>query len=345
METSPRSWCLKGTCINTLKHLNSWIKGPDGVGHVLWCHGLAGTGKSSLAGTLHDDFVNNSDPLQSCLGAFVRYDRSTAKSSVSDLIPVIAYSLGQLDGRIGSAIAAVIKAHGPGIRGVSVKNQYDSLLGGPLNTVPELKNGGPLVIIIDGLDECGDITEMSNLALDAFTALSKGFQALTFMRLVVFSRHVEPITGIFEKNITKVHTLSLNQSLDPIVHDIQEFIESELTKIVKNSNGFHKVMKHYPKATEKLALKANGLFIWASIACRYLSQHQSLKAMEVLLKTNTPDNAAGHSKTGDSELKALKALHNLYITALDEASGGDPDLEECIKKVLGAIMVAKKPLT
>ncbi len=32
-------------------------------------------------------------------------------------------------------------------------------------------------------------------------------------------------------------------------------------------------------------------------------------------------------------------------TALDEASGGDPDLEECIKKILGAIMVAKKPLT
>ncbi len=67
--------------------------------------------------------------------------------------------------------------------------------------------------------------------------------------------------------------------------------------------------------------------------------------MEVLLKTNTSDNAAGHSKTGDSELKALKALHNLYITALDEASGGDSDIEECIKKVLGAIIVARRPLT
>ncbi len=53
----------------------------------------------------------------------------------------------------------------------------------------------------------------------------------------------------------------------------------------------------------------------------------------------------GISNTGNSELKALKALHDLYITALDEASGGDSDLEECIKKVLGAIMVAKRCLT
>ncbi|PBK87879.1 hypothetical protein ARMGADRAFT_907008, partial [Armillaria gallica] len=76
------------------------------------------------------------------------------KSSVLHLIPAIAYSLGQLDKRIGSAIAKVVKAHGPGIGGVSVKTQYDGLLGGPLNTVLELVNEGPLVVIIDRLDEC-----------------------------------------------------------------------------------------------------------------------------------------------------------------------------------------------
>ncbi len=38
-------------------------------------------------------------------------------------------------------------------------------------------------------------------------------------------------------------------------------------------------------------------------------------------------------------------MHDLYITALDEASGGDSDIEECIKKVLGAIIVARRPLT
>ncbi|KAK0229512.1 hypothetical protein EDD85DRAFT_130610 [Armillaria nabsnona] len=351
VETSPKCRCLKGTHIKTLEHLNSWIKHPDGVGRVLWCHGLAGTGKSSLAGTLHDNVINfnptqevSPSQTQSRLGAFIRYDRSTGKSSVSHLILAIAYSLGQLDERIGSAIAKVVKAHGPGIGGVSVKTQYDGLLGGPLKTVPELVNEGPLVIIIDGLDECSDITETPDLALNAFMALSKGFQDLTFIRLVVFSRHVDPITGMFEKSIT-VHPFSLNEPLDPILNDIKYFIKSELAKAGKNSDRFRKVMEHYPKATEQLSLKANGLFIWASIACRYLLQHKSRKAMEVLLKTNTPDNAAGHSNTGNSELKALKALHNLYITALDEASGGDSDIEECIKKVLGAIMVAQIPLT
>ncbi len=341
VKTTPKSWCLKGTCTKTLEHLNSWIKHPDDVGRVLWCHGLAGTGKSSLAGTLHDNFFNNSDPSQSCLGAFVYYDRSAANSSVLHLIPAIACSLGQLDDRIGSAIAKVVKAHGPGIGGVSVENQYDSLLGGPLKTVPGLVNERPLVIIIDGLDECRDIIEKQNLAWQAFTVLSKGFQDLTFMRLVVFSRYVEPITGMFEKSIT-VHPFSLNEPLDPILNDIQYFIESEL-KIEESSDGFHRVMEHYPDAAEKLAVKANGLFIWASIACQYLLQHKSSKAMERLLKTNTPDNSMGHSNTGDSESRALKALHDLYITALDKASGDDLDIKECIMKVLGAIMVAKTP--
>ncbi len=44
----------------------------------------------------------------------------------------------------GSVIAKVVKAYGPGIGDVSVKTQYDSLLGGPLKTVPELVNEGPI---------------------------------------------------------------------------------------------------------------------------------------------------------------------------------------------------------
>ncbi len=110
-----------------------------------------------------------------------------------------------------------------------MEKQYDGLLGGPLKTVPGLVNERPLVIIIDGLDECRDIIEKQDLARQAFTALSKGFQDLPFMRLVVFSRHVEPITEMFEKSIA-VHPFSLNEPLDPILNDIQYFIKSELAK-------------------------------------------------------------------------------------------------------------------
>ncbi|PBK87882.1 hypothetical protein ARMGADRAFT_861864, partial [Armillaria gallica] len=153
--------CLKGTRIKTLEHLNSWIGCPDGIGRVLWCHGLAGTGKSSLAGTLHDNIVNF-DPTQEVsqshsqtrLGAFIRYDRNTVKSSVSHLIPAIASSLGQRDERIGSAIAKVVNDYGPDIGNVSAEDQYKSLLHKPLATMSELVNEGPFVIIIDGLDEC-----------------------------------------------------------------------------------------------------------------------------------------------------------------------------------------------
>ncbi|KAK0229508.1 hypothetical protein EDD85DRAFT_737623, partial [Armillaria nabsnona] len=148
--------CLEQTQVKTIEILNSWIKDSHCNKRVLWCSGLAGTGKSSLTGTLHDKLTDSEGvQLQGRLGAFIHYD-CTEKSPdmlIVCLIPSIMFLLGDHDEQIGRAIAKVVH-DSLGIWNTPAQKQYTKLLYKPLKSMSNLVEDGPLVIIIDGLDEC-----------------------------------------------------------------------------------------------------------------------------------------------------------------------------------------------
>lgn len=50
-EVEEHGGCLEGTQIETLNTIQSWVEDPDAP-FVFWLHGLAGTGKSSVALTV-----------------------------------------------------------------------------------------------------------------------------------------------------------------------------------------------------------------------------------------------------------------------------------------------------
>ncbi len=85
------------TRVETINTLMSWI--AECNDRVLWCSGLAGTGKSRLVGTLHK-LLSIHMGIRSRLAAFIHYDRTEYLHS-SRLITFIAYFLGIFDQRIG----------------------------------------------------------------------------------------------------------------------------------------------------------------------------------------------------------------------------------------------------
>ncbi len=73
------------------------------------------------------------------------------------------------------------------------RTQFRLLVQEPLETLPELQDEGPLVIIIDGLDQ-NDVPE------DVLEVLADGFgPKLPFMRLIIFSRPEERISRVFQE--------------------------------------------------------------------------------------------------------------------------------------------------
>ncbi|PBK88460.1 hypothetical protein ARMGADRAFT_1084414 [Armillaria gallica] len=174
-ELGPKSRCTPGTRVETINTMVSWIAKHNS--EMLWCKGLAGTGKSSLMETLHD-LLTADIGGRSRLAAFVCYDR-IEYSNANKLITNIAYALGTFDVRIGMTISKVVETSRSVMTMTDLSAQFRLLLRGPLERVPDLIDEGPLVVIIDRLDECDASSEL-------LAVLAEGFAPkLPFMRLIV----------------------------------------------------------------------------------------------------------------------------------------------------------------
>ncbi|SJL16194.1 uncharacterized protein ARMOST_19713 [Armillaria ostoyae] len=145
-KLGPKSKCMQGTRVETINTIMSWIAQCNSG--TMWCKGLAGTGKSSLMGTLHD-LLTTDIGGRSRLAAFVRYDR-IEHSNASKLITSIAYTLGIFDNRIGMAIYEVLRKSPSIANMLDPSTQFQQLLRNPLESLPDLIEEGPLVVIVDG---------------------------------------------------------------------------------------------------------------------------------------------------------------------------------------------------
>ncbi|SJL09139.1 uncharacterized protein ARMOST_12515 [Armillaria ostoyae] len=319
-ELGPKSTCMPGTRKETIKYLLTWITDCDDS--VLWCSGLAGTGKSSLVGSLHNLLCLDMSRC-SCLAAFIRYDRTSYRDS-SGLITSIAYSLAMFDHRIGNAIAQALTASPAAAKFPASKSrtQFRILVQEPLEMIPELQDEGPLVVIIDGLDE-------SNVSTELLEVLADGFgPELPFMRLIISSRPEERIARVF-KDRPHVHPYPLDTSSDEVKQDIQYFIRQRFASIDDERVwGTH----NKEDVITSLAERASGLFIWAATVCLFLCDFPSLRRLEALLESTIPADA-------------MEALTILYRTALEtiisEVYGRKEDIRRCIRAVLGALIVRK----
>ncbi|KAK0235058.1 hypothetical protein EDD85DRAFT_65629 [Armillaria nabsnona] len=321
----PKSTCLPGTRVETINALSSWIMECND--DVLWCSGLAGTGKSSVVGTLYN-LLSFHLSSYSQLAAFIRYDRTEYWNS-SELITSIAYSLGMFDQRIGNAIAKALTASRAALKmpASESRTQFRLLLQEPLEMIPKLRDERPLVVIIDGLDE-SDVSE------DLLEVLADGFgPTLPFMRFIVFSRPEEKISCVFKKRQHGLHQYPLDTSSDEVKQDILYFIWQRFASI-KDKSVWGTYNEQY--VVTLLAERASGLFIWAATVCSFLCKFPSLWRLRVLLKTPIPANA-------------MEALTILYQTALDtivsEIGSGDEDIRQCIRAVLGVLIVRKGSIT
>ncbi|KAK0235077.1 hypothetical protein EDD85DRAFT_954607 [Armillaria nabsnona] len=321
-ELGPKSTCMPGTRKETIKYLLTWITDCDDS--ILWCSGLAGTGKSSLVGTLHN-LLSFHMSGRSRLAAFIRYDRTSYRDS-SGLITSIAYSLAMFDRRIGNAIAQALTASPAAAKlpASESRTQFRFLVQEPLETIPELQDEGPLVVIIDGLDESDVSTELLEVLADGFGP------ELPFMRLIISSRPEEKIARIF-KNRLHVHPYPLDTSSDEVKQDIQYFIRQRFASI--NDESVWGTC-HKEDVITSLAGRASGLFIWAVTVCLFLCNFPSSKRLEALLNTTIPADA-------------MEAMTILYQTALDAIASEVPgeDVRQCIRAVLGALIVRKGKMT
>lgn len=117
---------------------------------MMWLHGAAGAGKSSIAQSMTELCMKSGAPVAS----FFFFRTDTTRNYVRPLVPTLVYQLIVIMPTIRTLVLDIIEQD-PLIFEKSLEERIRLLIIGPLRHFEETQSFRvPIVLLIDGLDEC-----------------------------------------------------------------------------------------------------------------------------------------------------------------------------------------------
>ncbi|KAF7339132.1 WD40 repeat-like protein [Mycena venus] len=315
-DASLRSQCLQGTREDILDDIiNRLSTAPDG-NNILWLYGVAGAGKSTISTTISQHFRG-----LGLLGAFIFFDRNKPTTrNARSVIHTIAYSVAKLNPQVQATLSKTIEGDSH-LLDAPIRTQFQKLLLDPLTAAYSTGDMcGPILIVLDALDECVEKdsrTALVELLVDEFRKLPSAF------RIFITSRPDYDLTSRLQK-VPGITSLELALATDK---DVTLYLRHHLSDLGDTS-------------IQKLESLSGGLFIWAATVCRFL--------------TNSYNREDKLAKLLASQYDPARSLDELYTIALRESARmndekfthwDDRDFARDAKRVLGSIALAKAPLT
>lgn len=311
--------CLPGTRLSVLARIRNWVDG-DEAAHIFWLHGLAGTGKSTIARTIARQLYDKGCWMASFF--FARNDEKTGRAN--RFVSTITSQLADKDLEFQKQIQDLIhKDNGSTYRLLS--DEWKELFINPLLCLESPRS--PLIIIIDALNECEDEGSIAAL-IQILTQVQTVGQIK--LRFLITSQSQSIIRQELQHAGSSFVNFALQDVPDSeVYHDISLFLHDRLSEF---NFGTEKI--------KKLVEKASGLFIWADTASRFLKTHRKiafLRLAEIL-------------ESCRSYVPPEEHLNSLYLFVLQQSI--DSSLEShhreimCqeIRIVLGSLVVLFAPL-
>jgi hypothetical protein len=312
--------CQDGTRENVIDKITQWTQQSQvREESLLWVRGQAGIGKSSIAASVCER-LSSMNMLAACF--FCKRDDGSFRDPLR-LISTIAYGLATRCPEYGCLVANAIRDNME-LCNLHMNQRYQGLIQRPLQelwylTVP------PLAIVIDALDECGTPGYPQKL-LEILVDMS---QLVPWLSVIVTSRPTGELLGCY-------HDISQNRKIISLLdvqefdasNDIRAFIERSLLGVAKRDmwpNG----------SIDKLCQKANGIFLWASIAVQYI--RGAVGSTGSRLRVALGDQ-------GSPVFKNLDELYtNILLSGMNDAG---EDNKTLFRKCMGAIIMAstRQPL-
>ncbi|KAJ7613199.1 quinon protein alcohol dehydrogenase-like superfamily [Roridomyces roridus] len=319
MNASGRTSCLPGTRGDVLDDIRHWASVPDNdSNNLFWLSGVAGSGKSTIATTVAESFRS----LER-LGAFLFFDRNNQVQSHPDgVIRTLAYCLAQTNPHIAAAICTAIQRD-PAVVNAPIRTQFQCLLLEPLQATQSCVEG-PILVVLDALDECGDPASRAGLLFVLSTELPRIPRNFRFF---ITSRAEKDISDQFQR-------LSARMQLDvsSATPDIMRFITHEM-ELIRAREG-DDLSPSWPGALniQRLVELSGGLFIWASTATAFLAEYDPETRLQTLL--------THHFIPGSN-------LDGLYSVALRGSGPWDSDAQFAAdaRAVLACVVLGRVPMS
>lgn len=290
--------CHQNTRLAVVDHIKSWILGlNDTPTAILWLYGPAGSGKSAILQTI----AQQCDGL-SLLASYFFFRADATRNHGTFLIPTIAYQIATRISQIKSRLETVIE-NDPMIFDKSMDTQLHWLIVEPLKDLVlsgffDDKYNSPRLILIDGLDECGDQDNRRLILRALARALREHHIPILFL---ISSRPEQDITSIFHSCYLQGlwTSLVLDDSFLPD-DDIRLFLQDSFVDIKATHPRNPVISAEWPGQTviNELVRRSSGQFIYASVAMKYVSSLIDLppRQLDTVLGLRPPRREAPFSE-------------------------------------------------
>jgi hypothetical protein len=253
---------------------------------------------------------------------------------VTSIAVQLASSIPSLDRHICDALA-----ERRGIANQSLRDQWQQLVLRPLSKLNGSGSRSSCILVVDALDECDNghnIRTIIHLLAEARTL--KAIQ----LRVFLTSKPEIPIRHGFYELSDAEHEIFVLHNISPSIvdHDIRTFLEHTFKLIAQERS----LVTGWPgeDIIQCLVQSANGLFIWAATACRFIREGKrfAAKRLNIILENSSIDINV-----------AEKHLNEIYTTVLrncisaEYSDGEIQELRSMLKSLLGSIVTLLSPLS
>ena len=318
--------CLPGTRESFLRDICNVLNDPEeDASRVCLLTGVAGSGKSAVAQTIAR-LYNEQERLGS---SYCFASSDIAMRNPQNLFSTIARNLADHDPQYKSALWSVVKGNRALRTSQSPSQQVESFI---IEPSKHLNSIGPLLVVIDGLDESGDPASRRNI----LQAISKQIARNTFpthLRFLITTRPEIDILDELPPCPQIIHKRMSDIPPDMVDRDIETFLRRFFSDYPRR---LAKLERHWPNREwcRLLVHHSQGLFQWASTACNFIRG----------------DGAGGLSLRERFELvtdddgKGLYPLDKLYRTILAQQFKLDKAICN-FRAVMAVVFALNEPLS
>ncbi|KAF7348905.1 putative nwd2 protein [Mycena venus] len=297
-ERFPQPKCHPETRKELLDNLYDWATDPNSKYSIRWLHGPAGAGKSAVMQTL----CGRLRDAQRLGGGFFFKRGHATRGNAKMLFATLAYELALYRSELKDAISRIVETN-PSLLGRGMDVQLRNLI---LEPCKRLQDTIPLILLVDGLDECEDHrVQRDILRLTASTVNDPGVP----LRILVASRPEPHIRETFDNEYFQglFDSVNIYQSFE----DVRIYLRHEFLRIHReHPTTMQNIPTPWPspEILEILVEKSSGYFIYASTVIKFVDDEYSWPSQQLDIITR---NLVPH----DAE-SPFEALDQLYIQIL-----------------------------
>jgi len=297
----------------------------------MWLYGAAGAGKSAIAHTL-------AEICETCgwlVASFFFWKTAGERNNVNRFVATIAHQIALTIPASRELIATAVD-YNPFIFEQSVDVQLSKLIIEPLEhlfSAGMIFDISPLVIIIDGLDECQGGDVQSGIVKSLVAAFRHSSLRI---RILITSRPEVHLQSAFNPTSMQPHLsrLALSDEFSP-EEDIYRFLEDSFDKIRREHPLASYIPSTWPPTNvlRELTRKSSGQFIFASTTVKYIGgdpRQLPHRRLDVIRRLQPPKGEK------DMPYAELNSLYHHVLSNVDDI--------EAVKLVLGILIIVNPGL-